>query len=187
VQTILCYHWVTHLPVQQSNIAHALRLSVFSSRLLAKDLSTETNTSSHYEVFLLFCLQSLWNLGTKNSSGLTPPAFDWFITALNKLSLPSLISTPHRPHGKHRLYCWWHHRFYSTVQYVEMSLLSHCLETGCITSLFRLYRAVAWQCVDQICYNMIGVLWLVEISDLSKKNGSCGLCRRRLCMFPFLL
>jgi hypothetical protein len=32
------------------------------------------STSNHYNVFLLFRLQSLWNLGTKNSSGLTPPA-----------------------------------------------------------------------------------------------------------------
>jgi hypothetical protein len=45
------------------------------------DLNTETSTSAHYEVFLLFCLQSLWNLATKSSSGLTPPAYDLLITA----------------------------------------------------------------------------------------------------------
>jgi hypothetical protein len=33
---------------------------------------------------LLFRLQSLWNLGTKNSSELTPPAYDWLVNALNE-------------------------------------------------------------------------------------------------------
>jgi hypothetical protein len=46
------------------------------------DLNTEISTSDHYKVFLLFHLQSLWNLGTKNSSGLTPPAYDWLVNAL---------------------------------------------------------------------------------------------------------
>jgi hypothetical protein len=54
----------------QFTVAHALGLFVFTSRLLATDLNTETSTSDHYEVFLLFRLQSLWNLGTN----LTPPA-----------------------------------------------------------------------------------------------------------------
>jgi hypothetical protein len=49
--------------------------SVSTSHLLATDLNAEISTSNHYEV-LLFCLQSLWNLGTKNSSGLAPPAYD---------------------------------------------------------------------------------------------------------------
>jgi hypothetical protein len=47
-----------------------------ASRLLVTDLHTETVTSNYYKVFLLFRLQSLWNLGTKNSSGLIPPAYD---------------------------------------------------------------------------------------------------------------
>jgi hypothetical protein len=66
----------------QFTVTHALGLSIFTSRLLATDLHTEINTSNHYEVFLLFRLQSLWNLGTKNCSELTPPAYDWLITAL---------------------------------------------------------------------------------------------------------
>jgi hypothetical protein len=45
-------------------------------------LNTETSTSDNYEVFLLFRLQSLWNLGTKHFSGLTPPAYDWLVTLL---------------------------------------------------------------------------------------------------------
>jgi hypothetical protein len=53
----------------QSNVAHALTLSFLTSRLLATDLNTETSTSNHYEVFLLFRLHSLWYLGTKNYSG----------------------------------------------------------------------------------------------------------------------
>jgi hypothetical protein len=43
--------------------------------------NTEISTSDNYDVFLLFRLQSLCNLGTKNSSGLTPPAYDWLVTA----------------------------------------------------------------------------------------------------------
>jgi hypothetical protein len=42
----------------QFTVAHARGFSVFTSRLLATDLSTETSTSNHYEV-LLFRLQSL--------------------------------------------------------------------------------------------------------------------------------
>jgi hypothetical protein len=45
-------------------VAHALGFSVFTISLLAKDLNKETSTSNHYEVFLLFRLQSLWNLRT---------------------------------------------------------------------------------------------------------------------------
>jgi hypothetical protein len=76
---------------------------VFSSAGIAKSeaLAKEYKTmfiayigyiSNHYEVFLLFLLQSLWNLGTKNSSGLTPPAYDSIVTALElTLSLSRLF------------------------------------------------------------------------------------------------
>jgi hypothetical protein len=40
-------------------VAHALGFSVFSRRLLATDLNTETSMSKHYEVCFLFRLQSL--------------------------------------------------------------------------------------------------------------------------------
>jgi hypothetical protein len=83
------HHYSTHF---QSTVEHALVFSVSTSRLLATDLSTEIITSNHYEVFLLFRLQSLWNLGTKTSSGLTPPAHDWLVTAPELiLSLPPLF------------------------------------------------------------------------------------------------
>jgi hypothetical protein len=42
-----------------------LGFSVFTSRLLATDLNTETSTSDHYEVFLLLRFQSPWNLRTR--------------------------------------------------------------------------------------------------------------------------
>jgi hypothetical protein len=77
----------------------------------------------------------------------------------------SLTSTLQRPHGKHYVYCCWR------TAYTELCLLSHCSETGCIVPLRRgrhrkhnliyccvldrVYRAVAWQHVDQICYNII--------------------------------
>jgi hypothetical protein len=54
------------------------------------DLNTEISISNHYEVFLLFLLQSLWNLGTKNSPALAPPAYNWLVSALNKFC-PSYI------------------------------------------------------------------------------------------------
>jgi hypothetical protein len=49
----------------QCNVAHALGFSVSTSRLLATDLNTETNTSNHYEVLLPFLVESPWNLGNE--------------------------------------------------------------------------------------------------------------------------
>jgi hypothetical protein len=74
---------IANLHTSQSTVAHALEFSVSTSPLLATDLNTEVSTSNHYEVFLLFSLQSLWNLWTKSSSGLIPPTYDWLVTALN--------------------------------------------------------------------------------------------------------
>jgi hypothetical protein len=39
-------------------------------------LKKEISASNHDEVFLLFRLELFWNLGIKNSSGFTPPAYD---------------------------------------------------------------------------------------------------------------
>jgi hypothetical protein len=75
------YYTNTDFHTLKSTFALALGFSVSTSRLLATNLNTEINTSNHYEIFLLFRLQSLWNLGTKNSSGLTPPAYDWLVTS----------------------------------------------------------------------------------------------------------
>jgi hypothetical protein len=70
------YSAIADLHTFQFTVAHALGMSGSTTRLLSMDLNTETSTSNHYEVFLLFRHQSLWNLGNKNSSGLTPPAYD---------------------------------------------------------------------------------------------------------------
>jgi hypothetical protein len=43
-------------------VAHVLAFFVFTGLLLVKDLNTETSVSNHYEVFLLFRLQSLCTL-----------------------------------------------------------------------------------------------------------------------------
>jgi hypothetical protein len=43
----------------QFTVAHALGFFVFTSRLLETDLNTENGASYHYEVLLLFRLQSL--------------------------------------------------------------------------------------------------------------------------------
>jgi hypothetical protein len=77
----LKYSAMAELHNLQFTVAHALGFSVSTSRLLTTVFNTETSTSNHYKVFLLFRLQSLWNLGTKTSSGLTPPAYDWLVTA----------------------------------------------------------------------------------------------------------
>jgi hypothetical protein len=65
---------------------------------------------------------------------------------------------------------WWRH-----CTCAEVCLPSCCLETGCITPSFyccvldRVYRDVAWQCVDQICYNVI------NRSNVTKVRGSSKL------------
>jgi hypothetical protein len=46
------YSAIADLYSFQSTAAHALRFFVFTSRLLATDLNTETSASDRYEVFL---------------------------------------------------------------------------------------------------------------------------------------
>jgi hypothetical protein len=55
------YSDISDLHTLHFTVAHALGLSVFTSRLLATDLNTETSTSKHYEVLFPFLVQSLWN------------------------------------------------------------------------------------------------------------------------------
>jgi hypothetical protein len=84
------YSAVADLHIFQSTVTHALGFSVSTSRLLATDLNTDIITSNHHEVFLLFLLQTLWTLESKNSSGLTPPTYNWLVTTLElALSLNS--------------------------------------------------------------------------------------------------
>jgi hypothetical protein len=59
------YSAVVDLHTFQFTVTHALGFSVSTSRLLAIDLNTETNTSNHYEGFLPFLVQPPWNLGTR--------------------------------------------------------------------------------------------------------------------------
>jgi hypothetical protein len=61
----LKYSAIADLHTLQFTVEHTLGFSVFTIRLLATDLK-EIHTSNHYEVFLLFRLQSIWNLGTKS-------------------------------------------------------------------------------------------------------------------------
>jgi hypothetical protein len=53
------YSAVVDLHTFQFTVAHALSFTVSTSLLLATDLKAENSTSNHYEVFLLFRLQSL--------------------------------------------------------------------------------------------------------------------------------
>jgi hypothetical protein len=59
------YSAIALLHTFQFTVAHTLGSSVFTSRLLATDLNTETYTSNHYDVYLSFLVQSPWNLGTQ--------------------------------------------------------------------------------------------------------------------------
>jgi hypothetical protein len=91
------------------SVAHALGFPVFTSRLLATDFNTETSTSNHYEVFLLFLLQLLWNLGTEHSHTSSLRLTRDCPWTNSVTAFTSLTNTLHRPHGKHRLYCCWRH------------------------------------------------------------------------------
>jgi hypothetical protein len=117
----------------QLTAAHALRFSVFTSRFLATDLNTETRTSTHYEVFLLYfgfnhsvlLCPNLYSINLHNSlrtrSNLdlvlstAEPSWTLFrdgyvslthgLTSMTACKRPSLfpINLPHRPHRKHLL------------------------------------------------------------------------------------
>jgi deoxyribodipyrimidine photolyase len=62
------YSAIADLHTIQFTVSHELGFSVFSSRLLAADLNTETSTSNNYEVFLPFLVQLPWYLGTQLKS-----------------------------------------------------------------------------------------------------------------------
>jgi hypothetical protein len=66
------YSVIADLHTLQFTVANALGFFVFTSRLLATDHNTETSTSNHYEVFLVFLVQSLWNHGTQLKLSWTP-------------------------------------------------------------------------------------------------------------------
>jgi hypothetical protein len=53
------YSVIADLHTLQFTVAHTLGVSVSTSHLLATDVNTETITSNHHEVFLVFRLQSL--------------------------------------------------------------------------------------------------------------------------------
>jgi hypothetical protein len=53
------YSAIADLHTFQFTVARALVFSVFTSRLVATDLNTETSTSNHYELSMLFRPKSL--------------------------------------------------------------------------------------------------------------------------------
>jgi hypothetical protein len=59
------YNAISDLHTFLFTVVHALGFSVFTSRILATGLKSETSTSNHYEVFLPFLVQSPWNLETQ--------------------------------------------------------------------------------------------------------------------------
>jgi hypothetical protein len=66
------YSAIADLYNLQFTVAQALGFSVFTSRVLATDLNTETRSSNHYEVFLPFLVLPPWNLGTQLKTLLDP-------------------------------------------------------------------------------------------------------------------
>jgi hypothetical protein len=77
------YSAIADLHIFQFTVAHALTFSVFTSRILATDLNTETITSNHYEVFLPFLVQSFLNAD--------PPELDQIIHFSSFLTLYSSV------------------------------------------------------------------------------------------------
>jgi hypothetical protein len=69
------YRAIADLHNLQFIVAHALRFSVSTSRLLTTDLNTETATLNHYEVFLAFLIQSPWKLRTQLKLSWIPQAY----------------------------------------------------------------------------------------------------------------
>jgi hypothetical protein len=140
--------------------------SVFTSRLLATDLNTKTNTSNHYEVFFPFLVQSPWNLGTQLKLSWTDPLtpfHDGFVsfthgfsaTADSSVMLEPFIVLRHEPHRKHTPLlsellcnpassCSISHRVRSSHcwLFAGKGLPNCCLETGCITPSFYCYMRV---------------------------------------------
>jgi hypothetical protein len=72
-------YFVVVTTADESNMIRTANFFVFTSRLLAIDLNTETTTSNHYEVFLPYLVKSPWTLGTQLKN--TPELFNY--TALH--------------------------------------------------------------------------------------------------------
>jgi hypothetical protein len=131
----------------QFTVACSLRFFVFTSRVLATDLNTETSTSSHYEVFLPFLVQSPWNLGTQ----LKPLVYSIIALSLRTRSVLVLVlSTAELSWLLNFLLLYALCTYltentvcivddvtalHSTARHAEMCLSSRCLETDCITWL----------------------------------------------------
>jgi hypothetical protein len=99
----------------------------------------------------IFCLQSLWNLGTKNSSGLTLSTYDRLVTSNCLERILSLTYTV-----AERI--WTYSKHISRDRY-PASLLAHRSDVQKTQLLYcclldRVYRAVDWQRVDQIRYDI---------------------------------
>jgi hypothetical protein len=85
------YSAIADLHNLQFTVANAL-ISVFTSRLLATDLNTETSTSNHYEVFLPFLVQSSWNLRTQLKLSLAASGLVLYSRGTNKAENSSIVA-----------------------------------------------------------------------------------------------
>jgi hypothetical protein len=104
------YRTVADIHNFQSTVAHALGFPVLTSHLPATDLNTETNTSNHWEVFLLFRLQFNWIINIALQPFVVPwPLFQFLtlytqsIVLLGRGISPSQGPYLHREQHRHRI------------------------------------------------------------------------------------
>jgi hypothetical protein len=139
------------------------------TRILRLQYSSPSNGSQHRN----YHFKSLWSLVFNHSVLLWPNLYSTNIhNSLKTCSIlsdaPTLrihFSFKHFAQTPRKTFCIVDHvtALYSTARYAEMCLQSRCLETDYITPFYfcvrvsrGAYRAVAWQCVDQICYSILG-------------------------------
>jgi hypothetical protein len=132
----------------QFTVAHVLGFPVFTSRHLATDLNTETIISNHYEVFLS-STNFPWLSPTENSE-LTRRAIrlqdNSFARTPRKTTSPVVLD------ACLRLRCL-------AIDFLQLRGLARRTphrkySFPSIVACIRVYKAVAWQRVDQIRYNI---------------------------------
>jgi hypothetical protein len=95
------------------------------------------------------------------------------------------ITLLHALDGKPRLPLLWMHVYscvaWQQISYISMLLLgADCIENSfpSIVATVRVYRAVAWQCVDQICYIAFSLRLFIPnspmVHHLSFLSGGCA-------------
>jgi hypothetical protein len=145
---------IADLHIFQFTAAHALGLSVSTSRILATDLNTETITSNHYEV-LSFSSSNTWTADFPELNPILHFQSPWFLTlyffvliSLSDANTPSLYRRG-RDHIQNISFCC-QNCCRGVLELCCLPLGTLLLRIRCLDSV---YRAVAWQCFEQIRHN----------------------------------